>query len=585
MAKYTVAFQGEKGAYSEQAVYALLGREGIQAFGYPSFDDAFSAISENKVDLLMVPIENTLGGTIHANCDLQLQHNLFIIAEHNLRIHHSLLALPGSKKEDLKKVISHPQALAQCNSYLKRHALPSEAAYDTAGSAKLISEGQQKGVGAICSELAAEFFGLDVLEKGIEDDQNNFTRFLLLRGHPVTIPPGVPCKTSIVFSLENSAGALFKALSVFALREIDLSKIESRPCKTDIMSKLERMYLSMSGADTSRLTKKMKLTDDNRFRYLFYADFLASVDAPNVANALRHLQEMTNFFRVLGSFPKGGTLVGLQHLADRIAVPISASTPPKKRIGVIGFGTFGQFIAKKLAAENDVFATSRENYSQVASHCNVTWCDSLDMLLDQNLDVLIISVSILSFEGMVRRLCNSLAARGADHASKRMLIVDVLSVKVHAKTTLLSLLPDTCDILCTHPMFGPQSGKHGWAGLPFVFERVRLTNARRCEEFLKWWERQGCRMVDMTCELHDETAAGSQFVTHFTGRILERLSLRPTPINTKGFEGLLTLVENTTRDSFDLFFALYKFNPNSAEQLAAMEDAVKDVSAQLREKK
>ncbi|CAJ1422882.1 unnamed protein product [Effrenium voratum] len=575
MAKYTVAFQGEKGAYSEQAVYALLGREGIQAFGYPSFDDAFSAISENKVDLLMVPIENTLGGTIHANCDLQLQHNLFIIAEHNLRIHHSLLALPGSKKEDLKKVISHPQALAQCNSYLKRHALPSEAAYDTAGSAKLISEGQQKGVGAICSELAAEFFGLDVLEKGIEDDQNNFTRFLLLRGHPVTIPPGVPCKTSIVFSLENSAGALFKALSVFALREIDLSKIESRPCKTDIMSKLERMYLSMSGADTSRLTKKMKLTDDNRFRYLFYADFLASVDAPNVANALRHLQEMTNFFRVLGSFPKGGTLVGLQHLADRIAVPISASTPPKKRIGVIGFGTFGQFIAKKLAAENDVFATSRENYSQVASHCNVTWCDSLDMLLDQNLDVLIISVSILSFEGMVRRLCNSLAARGADHASKRMLIVDVLSVKVHAKTTLLSLLPDTCDILCTHPMFGPQSGKHGWAGLPFVFERVRLTNARRCEEFLKWWERQGCRMVDMTCELHDETAAGSQFVTHFTGRILERLSLRPTPINTKGFEGLLTLVENTTRDSFDLFFALYKFNPNSAEQLAAMEDAVK----------
>eukprot|EP00913_Durusdinium_trenchii_P011236 g10552.t1 len=163
---YTVAFQGENGAYSEQATYALLGREGIQAVGYQSFDDAFAAISDGKVHLLLVPIENTLGGTIHANCDLQLQHNLFIIAEHNLRIRHCLMALPGSKKAHLQKVISHPQALAQCNSYLKSNELVGEAAYDTAGSAKLISEGKLKGVGAICSELAAEHFGLEILEKG-----------------------------------------------------------------------------------------------------------------------------------------------------------------------------------------------------------------------------------------------------------------------------------------------------------------------------------------------------------------------------------------------------------------------------------
>lgn len=580
---YTVAFQGEKGAYSEQAAYALMGREGVEAIGYPSFDEAFAAISNGKVHLLLVPIENTLGGTIHANCDLQLQHNLFIIAEHNLRIRHSLLALPGTKKESLQKVISHPQALAQCNSYLKSNDLVGEAAYDTAGSAKLIAEGPLKGVGAICSELAAEHFGLEVLEKGIEDDPNNFTRFILLRAHPVSLPPGVPCKTSIVFSLDNIAGALFKALSVFALREIDLSKIESRPCKTDIMSKLERLYLSMSGSDVTR-AKRPKLTDENRFRYLFYVDFMASVEDLNVSNALRHLQEMTTFFRVLGSFPRAGSLVGLENLGNRIALPLNPSKPPKKRIGVLGFGTFGQFIAKKLAQEHDVFAASRENYSTIASHCGVTWCDSIDDLLNQQLDVLIISVSILSFEAIVRRICSTIAAKDASDSSHRLLVVDVLSVKVHAKTTLLSLLPESCDILCTHPMFGPQSGKHGWTGLPFVFERVRLNNARRCEDFLKWWERQGCRMVDMTCELHDEVSAGSQFVTHLTGRILERLSLRTTPINTKGFESLLQLVDNTCADSFDLFFALFKYNPNSAEQLAAIEGAVKDVSSKLRDK-
>merc|ERR1712217_83619 len=166
--------------------------------------------------------------------------------------------------------------------------------------------------------------------------------------------------------------------------------------------------------------------------------------------------------------------------------------------------------------------------------------------------------------------------------ANRMLMVDVLSVKVHAKTIMQGLLPETCDILCTHPMFGPQSGKHSWNGLPFVFERVRLRDAPLCEEFLKWWTDQGCRMGDMACELHDEMAAGSQFVTHFTGRVLGQLGLQTTPINTKGFDSLLHLQENTCRDSFDLFFALYKCNPNSASQLKAFEKALAEVSNELR---
>eukprot|EP00929_Paragymnodinium_shiwhaense_P112012 TRINITY_DN80263_c0_g1_i1.p1 TRINITY_DN80263_c0_g1~~TRINITY_DN80263_c0_g1_i1.p1 ORF type:complete len:629 (-),score=126.58 TRINITY_DN80263_c0_g1_i1:49-1935(-) len=590
---YKVAFQGERGAYSEKAVFELLGREQVEAVPYPSFDAAFCAATNGEVDLAMVPIENSLGGTIHANCDLQLSHNLFIIAEHDLRVSHCLMALPGTKMEDITKVTSHPQALAQCDSYLRARKLATEVGYDTAGSAKLIAEGKLKGVAAICSELAAEHYGLEILDKGIEDDANNYTRFLLLRTDPVRVPPGLPCKTSIVFSLENIAGALFKALSVFSLRDIDLAKIESRPCKPDIMDKLQRQFLSMGGGSVSSSLQLRQSGDTSldasakrrrlngaqgsaSYRYLFYLDFLAPLDEPNSANAISHLKEIATFLRVLGTYPRRGTLVGLENLGTRVVAPLGTLGVRKKRVGIVGFGNFGQFIAKKLNTDYDVFATSRSDCSLAAAQLGVGWCKTIEQILEQRLDILIVAASVLSFEAVMRKISKHLKE---DHD---LLVVDVLSVKVHAKTTMLALLPDNCDILCTHPMFGPESGKHGWGGLPFVFERVRLRDAPRCEAFLKWWRDQGCRMVDMTCELHDECAAGSQFLTHFTGRVLARIGVRTTPINTKGFESLLQLVETTCKDSFDLFYALYQCNPNSAQQLEAFKTALGEVSQQLQ---
>mmetsp|Transcript_62314 Transcript_62314/g.140399 ORF Transcript_62314/g.140399 Transcript_62314/m.140399 type:complete len:629 (-) Transcript_62314:83-1969(-) len=594
---FKVAFQGEKGAYSEQALFELLGKDRITSVPFASFDLAFGAATSGEVDLLNVPIENSLGGTIHANFDLQLQHSLFIIAEHDFRVRHCLMALPGTKKTDLKKIISHTQALAQCDSYIKRLGVPGEAAYDTAGSAKMILEGKLEGVGAICSELAADYYGLEILDRGIEDDSNNFTRFLLLRRDPVRIPAGIKCKTSIVFSLQNNAGALFKALSVFALRDIDLSKIESRPCKPDVMDRLERLFWSMSGcwrtggqlpAVAGGVEPQTGRPSDGteagraQYKYIFYADFLAPADEPNSANAIRHLQEMTTYFRILGTYPRGGTLVGLDNLGPQLPLPSAGPRSSRKqRVGIVGFGNFGEFMAKKLITDFQVFATAIEDRSEAAASAGVTWCETIQELVEQRLDVLVIAVSILSFEGVVRKVAKCMASSEAPGA-RGVLVVDVLSVKVHAKTTMLALLPEACDVLCTHPMFGPQSGKHGWGGLPFVFERVRLREARRCEEFLKWWGTQGCRMIDMTCELHDEVAAGSQFVTHFTGRVLARLGLQTTPINTKGFDSLLQLVENTCKDSFDLFFALYKFNPNSAQQLQSLEEAIADVTQDLR---
>uniref|UniRef100_A0A7S1TLD2 Prephenate/arogenate dehydrogenase domain-containing protein n=1 Tax=Erythrolobus australicus TaxID=1077150 RepID=A0A7S1TLD2_9RHOD len=163
------------------------------------------------------------------------------------------------------------------------------------------------------------------------------------------------------------------------------------------------------------------------------------------------------------------------------------------------------------------------------------------------------------------------------------LVVDVLSVKAYPKQLLLELLPRSADILCTHPMFGPESGRHSWAGLPFVFETVRASDAHRVARFLRIWERERCVMEEMSCEQHDEYAASTQFVTHTTGRMLGQLSLRSTPVNTKGYEALLSVVDTTCKDSFELFYGLYKFNANAKRELDKMEVALRRLRAQLEQ--
>jgi len=162
--------------------------------------------------------------------------------------------------------------------------------------------------------------------------------------------------------------------------------------------------------------------------------------------------------------------------------------------------------------------------------------------------------------------------------------VDVLSVKEHAKKIMTQTLPEDCDILCTHPMFGPESGKNGWQGLPFVYEKVRISNDERCMRFLATWENERCKMIEMTSEQHDEYAASSQFITHLTGRVLWQQNLAPTPIDTNGFKTVLKLVENTCSDSFDLFFGLYYYNKHATNQLQNIREALSRVERQLAAK-
>lgn len=266
-----VAFQGEPGAYSEAAAIEHFGTS-VETVPCETFDDLFSAVAFRRADSAMAPIENSLAGSIHQNYDLLARHELHITGEHILRVEHCLIGVPGVTTDDILIVMSHPQALAQCDGYIRTHRWNREVAYDTAGSVKMLRESGKRNVAAIASERAAQVYAMQVLARNIEDNPQNYTRFLVLAREPVE--PAQPCKTSIVFTLRNVPGALFKALSVFALRDIDLTKIESRP---------------IPGAP---------------WEYMFYLDFAESVHAERGRRALSHLAEIASMLRVFGSYPR-----------------------------------------------------------------------------------------------------------------------------------------------------------------------------------------------------------------------------------------------------------------------------------------
>jgi prephenate dehydratase len=275
-----IAYQGEPGAYSEAA--ALRFRRTAMPLACASFEEVFAAVAGGVAAYGVLPIENSIGGTIHRNYDLLLEHDLPIVGEVELRVVHGLLAMPGIRLEDIRRIYSHPQALAQCERFLR--GLPGVevvATYDTAGSAKMIREEGLADAAAIASERAAQVFGLAILRSGIEDYADNITRFLVVEGRPGAAarrrdPPavdGTGWKTTIVFAVEDEPGALFKALSAFALRGIDLSKLESRPLR------------------------------GRPWEYLFYADLGARDTEPACIRALAHLGEFATLLRTLGSYP------------------------------------------------------------------------------------------------------------------------------------------------------------------------------------------------------------------------------------------------------------------------------------------
>lgn len=269
---HTIAFQGERGAYSEAAAFKFC----PAAVPRPceTFEEVFRLVGEGTTDLGIVPFENSIGGSIHRNFDLLLEHDLPIVAEVELRIVHCLLANRGTELSSVRRIYSHPQALAQCEQFLRgMTGVEVVATYDTAGSAKLIRSNALPEEAAIASGQAATVFDLEILATGIEDFSDNITRFLLLGSRNVSEGAfGVPDKTTIVFSLRSVPGALFRALRSFADRQIDLSKLESRPLR------------------------------GRPWEYLFFADLGIGRHEERCRDALGALDDSVAFVRVLGSY-------------------------------------------------------------------------------------------------------------------------------------------------------------------------------------------------------------------------------------------------------------------------------------------
>lgn len=278
-----VAIQGERGSFSHEAAQRMLPRCTVVPCARSV--EVFDHVEKGTATAAVIPIENTLAGTVAEHADLLVARDVFVQGEYLLRIVHNVIAAPGVKLASLRKVLSHPVALDQCRDFFRRHPqIEAVPFYDTAGSVKHVTANHLPDTAGIAGRQAAREYRGKILQAGIEDDKRNFTRFFLIRkgvgdrgqlqgkiAYRRLIPRGAD-KTSIAFKVKNVPGALFKSLSVFALRDISLSKIESRPMR------------------------------GRPWEYVFYVDFLRGDDEP-ARNALRHLAEVADFVKVLGVYP------------------------------------------------------------------------------------------------------------------------------------------------------------------------------------------------------------------------------------------------------------------------------------------
>ena len=266
-----VAFQGERGAFSEDAVVKFFG-EGAAFLPCARLRDVFQTVLEDKANFGVVPVENSQAGSINETYDLLLEYPLNIFAEIILRISHCLMALPGESLGSIKTIYSHPQALAQCEQFLRKLKVNIVPGYDTAGSAKMISEGALTGCAAVASKRAADIYGLQILAPKIENNRDNYTKFFAISKQESKLTR--KSKTSLVFGTKNMPGALYSVLGIFATQNINLTKLESRPSK------------------------------NKPWEYIFYVDFEGHLGSKVYREAIERLKQEATFIKILGSYPQ-----------------------------------------------------------------------------------------------------------------------------------------------------------------------------------------------------------------------------------------------------------------------------------------
>lgn len=269
-----IGYQGIKGAYSESAIYRHFGND-AGAIGFDISEEVFEALEKNKIDYGVLPFENSIAGSIAINYDLLLKHDLKITAEIFLGIHHNLLVNEGANLKGIRMVCSHSHAIEQCREFIRKHNLRIMPEFDTAGAAKIVKERGRKDEAAIASEFCAEIYGLNIIEKNIETNKNNMTKFFVISNSDELARGLKKEKTSIAFKAKHYPGALISCLQRLAKHGINLTKLESRP------------------------------VPEHNWEYVFYADFDGGIDDENVKLALSEMEAACTFLRVLGSYAKG----------------------------------------------------------------------------------------------------------------------------------------------------------------------------------------------------------------------------------------------------------------------------------------
>ena len=271
-----VAYQGVPGAFSETA--SLQFAPDGEALGFPTFEQAFTAALKGECGYVCLPVENSLAGSINQTYDLLTDSAMHVVGEQVVRVHHNLLVRPGTKLAEVERVYSHPQALAQCQEFLRKHGFEAVTDFDTAGAAKLLSENGGVGKAAIASSRAAEIYGLELLVENIEDTDFNYTRFFILGSEEAPRSAGTN-KTSLVLATRHRPGDLVTCLEEFPRNEINITKLESRPRR------------------------------DKPWSYLFYIDIEGHVADENVSRALTALMRKAAFVKFLGSYPAAQTML------------------------------------------------------------------------------------------------------------------------------------------------------------------------------------------------------------------------------------------------------------------------------------
>jgi prephenate dehydratase len=542
---YKVAFQGEKGAYSEEAAilyFTSLNAE-IETIGLPSFGEVFEALDKGKVDYAIVPVENSLEGTVGQVYDLFLKYDLRPCGEIYHRIRHCLISFANETLKTIKRVYSHPQALGQCKKFIEENKLEAIPVYDTAGSVKMIKEKKLEHCAGIASERAAKIYGMKVIKKGIETNPNNYTRFLILCKKNAKMEELMRLKgetgkykTSLIFSTKHVPGALFKVLEGFAKRNINLTKIESRP----IIGK--------------------------PWEYNFILDFEGHKDEPRVAQAIEDLKKNSTFFKMIGSYPKA------EFEMQKTKKTKKEKKEMIKRVAIIGGGGgMGRWFAKFFSQNNIKVVISdidKKKLEAVAKELNVDKAKN-NIEAIKNADFILISVLPSDFENVVKEI--------SKHVKKNQVVVDICSIKEIPVEIMHKYLE--CVTLGTHPMFGP-----GSLGIreKFVLTPTNKRERAFAKKFGKWLESKGFEVKIVSPKLHDELMSIILCIPHFVGLstgdalvAIEKNISKLEEIEGTSFRILSSLVKNVVCSNPSLYSQIQFYLKQTEKAESLLEEKIK----------